>query len=131
MAIKDIVKGICAITRCKYDVYTKERSDELFKIKGDFAVLTGSLDKNDSIATKQINYPNGFTKENCVITSVLTRPYSTDYYIYNNKQGLTGDCNVNLKDDGVHISLYSTGSLDQQFFPYGGIDYKITLMKIN
>ena len=28
MAVKDIVKGICNITRCKYDVYTKERTDE-------------------------------------------------------------------------------------------------------
>lgn len=31
MAIKDIVKGICNITRCKYDVYTKERTDELLE----------------------------------------------------------------------------------------------------
>lgn len=29
MAIKDIVKGICNITRCKYDVYTKEKIDEM------------------------------------------------------------------------------------------------------
>lgn len=31
MAIKDIVKGICNITRCKYDVYTKEKTDELLE----------------------------------------------------------------------------------------------------
>lgn len=29
MAIKEIVKGICNITRCKYDVYTKEKIDEM------------------------------------------------------------------------------------------------------
>ena len=29
MAIKDIVKGICNISRCKYDVYTKEKIDEM------------------------------------------------------------------------------------------------------
>ena len=29
MAIKEIVKGLCPITRCKYDVYTKEKIDEL------------------------------------------------------------------------------------------------------
>lgn len=33
MAIKDIVKGICNVTRCKYDVYTKERTDELLEAK--------------------------------------------------------------------------------------------------
>lgn len=31
MALKDIVKGICSITRCKYDVYTKEKTDELLE----------------------------------------------------------------------------------------------------
>lgn len=33
MALKDIVKGICNITRCKYDVYTKEKIDEMFEEK--------------------------------------------------------------------------------------------------
>ena len=40
MAIKDIVKGICNITRCKYDVYTKEKTDELLETKANADTTT-------------------------------------------------------------------------------------------
>lgn len=33
MALKEIVKGICDVTRCKYDVYTTEKIDELLEEK--------------------------------------------------------------------------------------------------
>ena len=40
MAVKDIVKGICNITRCKYDVYTKEKTDELLETKANADTTT-------------------------------------------------------------------------------------------
>ena len=69
MAIKDIVKGICNVTRCKYDVYTKERTDELFKVKGDFAVVTGEITMENATGKVIVNYPDGFNKDNTVVIS--------------------------------------------------------------
>lgn len=50
MAIKDIVKGICSTSRCKYDVYTKDRTDELLGTKANAnvtVVKTTETDLND------------------------------------------------------------------------------------
>ena len=52
MAIKDIVKGICNITRCKYDVYTKERTDELLEAKANSEDVYTKSDIDDSLETK-------------------------------------------------------------------------------
>ena len=37
-----------------------------YKLKGDFAVISGSISKNQGCT---INYPNGFNKDNCVVIS--------------------------------------------------------------
>lgn len=77
MALKDIVKGICDITRCKYDVYTKEKVDELLSekanvseiyTKGNFAVINFTNTAKKQVS--EVNYPTGFTMDNCVVISV-------------------------------------------------------------
>jgi hypothetical protein len=93
MALKEIVKGICDVTRCKYDVYTKEKMDELLEekansneineiyTKNNFAVIEGSLEglvfqeEQDQCAVS-VNYPEGFTWQNCVVVSTEINPIS-------------------------------------------------------
>ena len=48
MALKDIVKGICETTRCKYDVYTKEKSDELLAEKQNKMTVDTTPTENSS-----------------------------------------------------------------------------------
>lgn len=62
MAIKDIVKGICNITRCKYDVYTKERTDELLGTKANVKatnITTEGTDLNDYTTAGTYFFKNG------------------------------------------------------------------------
>lgn len=150
MAIKEIVKGICNITRCKYDVYTKEKTDELlnnkanttdvdlnYLAKKNIFVLTGDLEVSDGGITSAIkSYPKAMSLENCAILCVLTQPYNangpTDYWAYDNVQGGIGCTQVTLKSDGIHIDLYKNGPLDNGNFSlyYTGLKYKIIVMNI-
>ena len=74
MAKKEIVKGICDITRCKYDVYTKEKVDEMLKIE-EITLLTANegFTINSQKFFKQGNHIWG----NAVITA--DTPFSNSY----------------------------------------------------
>jgi hypothetical protein len=82
MALKNIVKGICGTSRCKYDVYTKERTDELLEektnksevyLKDNYAVLENSIifPAGEYGGVVNIEYPTGFTKNNCIPISIM------------------------------------------------------------
>ena len=172
MAVKDIVKGICNITRCKYDVYTKERTDELLEVKanseevnatmgtkansedvytkeeatttflgkGDVAVLTGNLkiEGDNAVAVASIKLPEGFTKENCLLISIMSEPILNGQggmYYLNNVQPLFGEVSVNLTGnstgDYVAVTFYRKGNLNQVETIYYEINYKVVIMKIN
>lgn len=55
------VYGICE-NKCLKEVTSAEETI----VKGDFAVLTGQLDQG----VANIEYPNGFNKDNCVVISL-------------------------------------------------------------
>lgn len=140
MAIKDIVKGICNITRCKYDVYTKERSDELFFVKENLAYITGTI--LTSSPTHSIEYPSGFNKDNCVVLSVMLKKtsLSTACWTYNTTHDIISQSNgayssrVILYDDYIKI-FAKTLVLNTDAVTVGEItddtDFKIVLMKIS
>ncbi len=95
MALKEIVKGICSITRCKYDVYTKDKTDEMVSdlIKTDLSLRsdidtnasdirsvesrittitsTGTVNETSGICGIDFNYPDGFNKNNTMVLSVV------------------------------------------------------------
>lgn len=55
-----------------------------YKLKGDFAIITGTLeeDTEDSCYKKVLSLPSGFTKDNCVIVSVMTQnPVRTEQWV--------------------------------------------------
>lgn len=80
MAIKDIVKGICNVTRCKYDVYTKEKVDEL---------LAGQIGEvvyeNEKGATETVSLTKDITNSKKIEITFkdnndLYQPYETRIY---------------------------------------------------
>ena len=136
MAIKDIVKGICNVTRCKYDVYTKERSDELFKLKGDFAILTGTLNVSDAAngtVVWNVPLPEGFDFQNTVIFGLTTQPIAdaNTMWKHNNNLGAVGDVEAALLYNTVTVVLYTTGRFDKVEFKGEGVNFKVILMKTN
>lgn len=55
-----------------------------YKLKGDFAIITGTLeeDTEDTCYKKVLSLPSGFTKDNCVIVSVMTQnPVRTEQWV--------------------------------------------------
>lgn len=142
MAIKDIVKGICEITRCKYDVYTKEKTDELLEnkadsinvyAKGDFSVIrTTIVDKGDlTTVEKEVDLPEGFTKDNCVIISAMYS-YNADYSVNNlfsdffNGDTSSSEYVVQINNN-LKIKLFPTGMSANEKTVY----ISIVLMKIS
>ena len=146
MAIKDIVKGICNITRCKYDVYTKERTDELLKtkltssdvyVKGDFATVIANITIGDDglLGNVTVPFPDGFTKDNCIVISTMYK--NSNEHRYRNGYIQTGSAITNIvvglglkngtDDSKITIEAYSNDEL------MGGATYnvKVTLMKIS
>ena len=158
MAVKDIVKGICNLTRCKYDVYTKERTDELLNevnttlgtkanssdvyVKGDFATITKALkmDSTGEIGSTGVNFPNGFTPDNSIVIStlhkvapgVVDKRYSSGHIL--NTDGYIKSIVVYLgKKDGTDdskIYIQANGD-DSGFLGNTNVEVKITLMKIS
>jgi hypothetical protein len=95
MAIKDIVKGICNITRCKYDVYTKERTDELLENP---TILFESETGHSLLDDGEIEFPIALTKDTNN-TAVFNRLII--YYSGGNK-----NCGLN----SLVVSLSKTGA---------------------
>ena len=114
------------VSEAKLDLQTIET--DVNNLKGNFAVLTGTLQVGETVANASINYPSGFNMNNCVIISVLTQPIGANHYVFSAHQDGDGEVNTYLLNDNIGLSLYS----GEEFgFTYTGINYKITLMKIS
>lgn len=74
LAVKDIVKGHCGDSKCTYDVYTKEKVDELLaEVKqNNIFTSTGTITipANEREGRVKILLPEGFTTTNSVPISV-------------------------------------------------------------
>lgn len=114
----------------KKDVYTKTESDNLlndkanstdlikYKLNGDFAVLTGTADFS-SRNSKNISYPEGFTKDNCIAISLMLN------YQYTNFRTVSSAY--------IEFSQYTMIIYDDYAYQnrYNHVDYKVVLMKIS
>lgn len=119
-------------TEAEYNSITTKSNDTLYVItdiednavvKGDFAVVTGSITMNDGSGTTNINYPTGFNKDNCVVISAgiaITSVY--DYYVGTSSISI----GVRLAADNIKVTttkIISSG-------PSSTKDVKVVLMKI-
>lgn len=142
MASKDLVKGYCKESKCEYDVYTKEKADELLNAKvniSNFAVLTGNVTVPSSsggtsgTVNTNVNYPTGFTKDNCAPIAIGFKKQNDSDYLYEpsstNSSGayVNGYFNGYIKMSSSNVIIYSSNSGSSEI----NLSYKLVLMKIS
>lgn len=129
MALKEVVKGLCAKTKCLFDVYTKEYIDKNIKVKGDFIVLetTVNITENGGVENYKINYPDGFNEKNCVILAVgLSNSMVSNHWGYDFS-------NTGIKTIGTNLYSNYIGGMIECRSDYGlgqKQTIKLVLMKI-
>lgn len=119
-----------------------------YKLLGDFAVITGSYEYVEGQSSKQIelSYPTGFTKDNCVVISVMSGNSATQTKPMGNGSVMTlnstttgsvlysavlNTSNIILYFRNVYARAYSESTSPQiQLQDLPNLDYKIVLMKI-
>lgn len=121
------------------DYLLKTDASSTYKLKGDFAVLTGSL----SSGSATINYPTGFTKDNCVVISTMLQHPTNPNYFWGNgstfdSTGAINGClpvRVRLGSDDINITSKIIGLTNNETSAVTDIttayNYKIILMKIS
>jgi hypothetical protein len=130
------MKYVRCDSHCKYPAYDKEEIDNLFYKKNDFAVLTGQIVMTNNTGTIEVNYPEGFTRGNCVVLSYgLSRESGSGTtgnvsfgYGINTVDFVRGSLtrNVSLKDSNIEISVFNPVSENTTEYTY---NYKVVLMK--
>ena len=145
LAVKDIVKGHCGDSKCTYDVYTKEKVDELLAeanerlnnvyVKDNFAVLEGNykgvvFDAPTESALKMIPYPEGFNVNNTVIISKMLNNATSFGDFYNDgfdysDGNIIEYFRVQLESDEIRIEpTVKTPRTD-----WSDYSYKVVLLK--
>lgn len=113
---------------------TDHNHDDRYKLIGDFAILTGSTEvAKSSTGTVTLNYPAGFTADNCVAISCGIKVVNNKGYNY---EGIYTDADdllansyrrrLNLTNGNVVFVIYNPNT-DQAMT----VNYKIVLMKIS
>ena len=112
-----------------------------YKLKGDFAVITGSVTDTSATASinisKEISYPSGFTKNNCVVISIGAKFNAKTNYTYGTlADSELSDAYLN-GGFGKSAILQDSNILLRLYFDFGSgaastmtLDYKIILMKV-
>ena len=103
-----------------------------YKLKGDFAKIEGNFTVSQASAgSKTINYPTGFTKDNCVaiacgIDAVAGKGYNFIGQYIDSSDGLNSSFNrrLNLADNNITLVVRNPNSSSLT------VNYRIVLMKI-
>lgn len=98
MAVKDIVKGICNITRCKYDVYTKDKIDELL------GTINTILETKENKETVLYNNVNGTNSEINLSDNVKNYKYIEIYFCTNDTANYQSSAKI-YSPNGKYASL--------------------------
>ena len=118
--------------------------DNTYKLKGDFKVLNGTM-TNDGTSTinGSVSYPEGFTKDNCVVVSSMFQNVDTSQgkWSTGNTFDATGivsgslPCRITLSDSTINISAKNIYIMDGHSPTLANItqdiNFKIVLMKIS
>lgn len=123
--------------KCKGNVYTTDEVDNLlagksgtghthadYKLKGDFAVITGEAILDQGNATVYLDLPEGFTANNCVVIS-CGRDYTGNGYVVGTL-GVQVEmmAGLNTAQNKLQIIIFDNDLSSNT------ISYKIVLMKI-
>lgn len=94
---------------------------------GDFAVLSGNITLESTGGSVTINYPNGFTKDNCVVIASGITYNSGGWRAFGTVQAaVSTGARLNLQ--GITVGCYP---LQGSGGPTGTFNYKLVLMKIS
>lgn len=105
--------AICKQSKCKRPVYTKEQADEQFVFNDNFVVLEDddrvSIGTDVTTGRRIIPYPEGFTKDNCIILNVMIKGIGyNNYGEYDDFYEATNESQ--LKDNGIALNfMYESG----------------------
>lgn len=132
-----MIKFIRDKAHCKHVAYTNEEVNDLLNgkaNKADFHVLTGQIEMVSGNGTVTVSYPNGFTKDNCVVISYgqetvdANKGYSYGYGT-SSAHYIDGSLsrNVRLTDTNIEVIVKNPVSETDGNKTY---NYKIVLMKI-
>ena len=103
--------------------YTESEVNNTFKVKGDFAVVTGEITLNNGAGSTNIKYPNGFSRSNCYVIAVGLDIYANNAFSYVSASDFIYECRTTETD-----ILLKCKSLDE-VGPSSTKNYKIVLMK--
>lgn len=105
-----------------------------YKLKEDFAIITGSFTFTNGQSDFTIDYPDGFNSNNCVVISVMAnrqQGYTEGYFptSVGNIMGALGKA-IQLKSDEIRLTFCNPqeGSHSSGTTSY---DYKLVLLKIS
>ena len=110
----------------------KVKDESVYKFKEEFSKVNGSFTINASTSgIERINYPAGFTKENCVVVSCGIEVSEAKGYNYigqyvDSSDGLNNSFTrrVNLTNENIVLSVRNPNTSNMT------VKYKIVLMKI-
>lgn len=129
---------------CMEEGMTKEEINTKFtdcKVKGDFAILTGQItlpeaNSGSTNANVKLSYPTDFTKDNCVVVSLMANNvkyanfgYSTTGVDDNSTQQMKGayGLEATFKASEILVNLYKIDDTA----PSITSDVRLVLMKIS
>lgn len=117
--------------------YTETEANDKFKVKGDFAVVTGTIPANSTSTT--ISYPAGFNKNNCVVLSLMLtlngKSAASCGSLLDTSQVINGDLpsSVILDNSAITVKakciLISNGQTPITENSATAINFKLILMK--
>lgn len=96
--------------------------------QANITVLTGKITLESSGGSANVNYPTGFTKDNCIVVACGITYNSAGYRAFGTVQASVST-GARLNSSSITVCCYpvqaSTGS------PTGTFNYKLVLMKIS
>nr|DAL11256.1 MAG TPA_asm: hypothetical protein [Caudoviricetes sp.] len=137
LLLPKVVVGNSATATNAYKLGGKSSTEYI--TKGNFAVLTGTItmpeaEDENLLGTTTVNYPSGFTKDNCIVVSIMSHntvhidwwatpqtPSSSSMLLGN------GDTKVILKPSGITIMSAKVASVAAR----KDVTYKLVIMKIS
>lgn len=125
----------------KHEVYTKDEADVRYVLRDNFAIINGritiSCTESTSISGNvDVNYPKGFTKNNCVVLNTMSREKTLNETIgYSDGIGVSSNAALRgaiphfttLKDNAITVR-YEKEFMSNTTQTYT-IEFKIILMK--
>lgn len=130
-------KVIESNNKCLVEGYNKAEVDALLAnkvdtsnvyVKGDFAVITGTIEITNGVGIATFDYPTGYDMNNCVPISGITK-YSNSLDRY------ASGCVQSSFVTGMYLQsnrlAFVTYPFENGVGPTGSYDCKVTLMKIS